>query len=114
VGRKTNQSNAEVNEYRALQAQGLLSPFSRQLQPHGEIMNELLAIVMAVLSGINQVNRAKAKQPAASNPMAELLAQQQAAEAANCQLLMDMMAQQQAQQVAMLQQMMAPSPFNWW
>jgi hypothetical protein len=87
---------------------------SRQLQPEGATMNELFAILTAVLSGINQVNQARARKTTASNPMAELLAQQQAAEATNCQLLMDMMAQQQTQQVAMLQQMMAPSPFKWW
>jgi hypothetical protein len=77
-------------------------------------MNELFALAMALVSGINQATQAKPKKTAAANPMAELVAQQQAAEAANCQFLMDMMAQQQAQQAAMLQQMMAPSAFGWW
>jgi hypothetical protein len=70
-------------------------------------MEFIFAIVKALASW------AQTKNAPAQNPVAQVLAQQQAADAATCQMLADLMAQEQAQQMALLQQLMGPSPFFW-
>jgi hypothetical protein len=83
----------------------------------GAIMDLFLAIVkgaVALLQVYQEVNQPHPSNMPSPNPMAGLLAQQQAAEAANRQLLNNCLAESQAQQMALLQQMMAPSPFDWW
>jgi hypothetical protein len=71
-----------------------------------DIIMQIVQLVAKICAGVEQAKQSKRHSTAAPNPMADLLAQQQAAEAANCQMLMEMMAQQQAQQAVMMQQMM--------
>jgi hypothetical protein len=81
-----------------------------------DILEIILAIVKLVLGLVQAgqtANPVQPNTPPSSGPLAQLLAQQQAADAATYQQLAVWMQQQRAQEAVLLQQIMGPSPFSW-
>jgi hypothetical protein len=81
-----------------------------------DILELILGIVKLVLGLVQAGQKGNPVQPnipPSSSPLAQLLAQQQAADATACQQLAIWMQQQRAQEAVLLQQIMGPSPFSW-
>jgi hypothetical protein len=80
-------------------------------------MELIIAIVKTLVALVQNLQKAKQAQPqqaAAQSPLAAMLAQQQASDAATCQLATNWMAQNEAQNAAFLQQLMGTSQTFWW